>query len=147
MSTTSAPAKVGLEEHHLVGRELGTRVDSQGVGVIVEKPRVPRPRPCARHGQVRPLAPAHVRIQLAICHQILQRRLIPADTDPEGAPIKTPGPPQVQAKGPGERGGLGEVIGDGRGVVGLRPVERHRDVPVVGIRPPHLRAGETADGA
>mgnify|MGYP007064131491 CR=1 FL=1 len=138
-------AQVGLQEQHFVGGPFGAGVDGEGVGVVVEKPRIPCAGAGARDGEVRALAAPQVGVELAIRHQVFERCLVPADADPKGAPIKTPRASEVESKRPGERGGLGEVIGHRRGVVGLSAVKRERDVPIVGVRPPRFRAGELAD--
>lgn len=120
---------------HFIGDESWAGVDRQGVGVVIKKPQVSGARSGASHGEVGTLAVAKFRVEQRVCHECFQPGFVPANADPECAPIKAACPAKLQLKGRCPGGGGGESVGDSGGVVWLCAVKRHGDVPVVWVAP------------
>ena len=120
---------------HFIGDESWAGVDRQGVGVIIKQPQVPSARPGASHSEVGTLTVAKFRVEQRVCHECFQPGFVPANADPECAPIKAACPAKLQLKGRCPGGGGGESVGDQGGVIRLCAVKRYGDVPVVRVAP------------
>lgn len=141
----AALAQVGFHQVHFIGHEPRAGVDRQGVGVIIKKPQVPSARSGASHGEVGALAVAKFGVEQRVRHECFQPGFVPANADPECAPIKAACPAQLQFKCWCPGGGGGEGVGDQGGVIRLRAVERHGDVPVVRVGPARFSAEALAN--
>lgn len=78
----AALAQVGFHQVHFIGDESWAGVDGEGVGVVVEKPKVPGACSGASDGEVGALAVAKFGVEQRVRHECFQPGFITADADP-----------------------------------------------------------------